>query len=302
MSSRNEVLEKIALDKAKTYVERPDTVAVAITGSIGRGMMWEGSDVDLWVYRKGKRAFEDGWDLTHGIYWEADIESAELLDIQIDNYTWLRPHALYGDEIGLMEALWGCRVYYDSTGKLSAIKQAIDSRVANKRWMHHRAELFISYGRGCLAGLQSADALTAILAARVVATDYGITAYWMRRGKLLTSAVRVPERLASEPELQRLYTEVFGLTGRIGAEGFLENLKRLPIQIQDAVEGDVEECKPALKLGYYDGVIRHLRQGMAFWFKPNEVMPVLGLWDDLEIQKGEVLEKVGVILDLCEAL
>ncbi len=300
MSSPIELLEKIALDKAKIYAAHPDTVAVAITGSIGRGMTWAGSDVDLWVYRNGERAFEDGWE--QGIYWEADIESARLLDIQIDDHTWLRPHTLDGDEISLLEALWGCRVYYDPTGKLTAIKQAIDSRVANKRWMHHRAELFISYGRGCLAGLQYADALTAILLARVVATDYGITAYWMRRGKLLTSVVRVPERLADEPELQRLYCEVFGLTGKPGADEFLENLKRLPIQIQDAVEGDVEECKPALALGYHDGVIRHLRQGMASWFKPKDVLPVLALGDDLEAQKGELLEKVGVILDLCEAL
>ncbi|GIK66611.1 MAG: hypothetical protein BroJett018_44050 [Chloroflexota bacterium] len=300
MSNPIEVLEKIAINKAQSYAERPDTVAVAITGSIGRGMTWEGSDVDLWVYRNGERAFEDGWE--QGIYWEADIESATLLDIQMDDHTWLRPHTLEGDEISLLEALWGCRVYYDPTGKLTSLKKVIDSRVAHKRWMRHRAELFISYGRGCLAGLQYADALTAILMARVVATDYGITAYWMRRGKLLTSALRVPERLADEPELQRLYCEVFGLKGKVGADEFLENLKHLPMQIQDAIEGDVEECKPAMALGYHDGVIRHLRQIMAADFQPEEILPILALGDDLETQKGELLEKVGVILDLCEAL
>ncbi len=300
MSHPIELLEKIALDKAKSYAERPNMVAVAITGSIGRGMTWEGSDVDLWVYCDGDRAFEDGWE--QGVYWEADIESATLLDIQIDDHTWLRPHPLNGDEVSLLEALWGCRIYYDPAGKLTAIKQAIDSRVANKRWMHHRAELFISYGRGCLAGLQYADAITAILLARVVATDYGITAYWMRRGKLLTSVLRVPERLADEPELQRLYCEVFGLGGKAGADEFSATLKRLPIQIQDAIEADVEECKPAMELGYYDGVIRHLRQIIASDFLPTEVLLVLAIRDDLETQKGEILEKVGIILDLCEAL
>jgi hypothetical protein len=295
-----ELLEQIALDKAKFYSQLPDTVAVAITGSIGRGLTWAGSDVDLWVYRDGERAFEDGW--LHGVYWEADLESATLLDIQINEMTWLRPHPLNGDEISLLEALWGCRVFYDPTGKLAAIKQAIDSRVADKHWLQRRAELFITYGRGCLAGLQHADALNAILLARVIATDYGITAYWMRRGKLLTSVLRVPERLADEPELQRLYCEVFGLTGEAGADEFLENLKHLPIQIQDAIEGDVEECKPAIPLGYPDGVIRHLRQGAASWFNRLEVRPILALQDDLEAQKAEVLEKVGVILNLCEAL
>lgn len=300
MSNPIEMLEKIAVSKAQSYAERPDSVAVAITGSIGRGMTWEGSDVDLWVYHNGERAFEDGWE--QGIYWEADIESATLLDIQIDDHTWLRPHALAGDEISLLEALWGCRVYYDPTGKLTSLKKAIDSRVANKRWMRHRAELFINYGRGCLAGLHYADAITAILMARVVATDYGITAYWMRRGKLLTSALRVPERLADEPELQRLYCEIFGLKGKAGADEFLENLKRLPIHIQDAIEADVEECKPAMALGYHDGVIRHLRQIMATDFQPEEILSILALGDDLEVQTRELLEKVGVILDLCEAL
>lgn len=300
MSHPIELLEKIALDKAKSYAELPNTVAVAITGSIGRGMTWEGSDVDLWVYRNGDPDFEDGWK--QGIYWEADIESATFLDIQIDDHTWLRPHPLNGNEVSLLEALWGCRIYYDPTGKLTAIKQAIDSLVANKRWMHHRAELFISYGRGCLAGLQYADAITAILLARVIATDYGITAYWMRRGKLLTSVLRVPERLADEPELQRLYCEVFGLGGKAGADEFSANLKRLPIQIQDAIEADIEECKPAMTLGYHDGVIRHLRQIMASDFPPDEILPILALESDLEAQKGDLLEKVGVILDLCEAL
>lgn len=57
---------------------------------------------------------------------------------------------------------------------------------------------------------------------------------------------------------------------------------------------------PVLNRGYFDGGVRYLRQGMARWFKPEEVKPVLALEPDLGAQKERVLAEAGELLHRCE--
>ncbi len=290
-------LESLALQRAQDYIGRPGTVAVAITGSIARNTIWEGSDIDLWVFHEGPEAFEDG--LIEGIYWEADIRPAAWLEAP-EPERWLAPPSLHGRADGIFEALWGCRVLFDPTGRLAALQQAIDGHVADPEWLCRRAEGFLAYGRGCLDALVHAEPLHAIVLARYVATEYGITAYWMGQGRLLTSGCRVPERLERAPRLQALYREVFGLTGRAGAEEILAALRTLPAPIQEYVRSDVElEVLPIWQLGCYDGGVRYLRQGMPQWFPPEAVQPVRALEADLKAQKERVLAQAHEILALC---
>ncbi len=291
-------LEALAQQKAREYAERPATVAVAVTGSVARGMTWAGSDVDLWVFVEGQAPFEDG--VIDGIYWEADQVPAAWLDAWQDQEAWLQPPGLGERADRILEALWGCRVAYDPTGRLALLKQAVDARVADAAWLRRRAELFLAYGRGCLDALQYAPPLQAIVAARAVATDYGIAAYWMRQGCLLTSVCRIPELLEGAPRLQRLYCQVFGLRGRQGAEEFLRGYRELAPEIQRQTQSDLElEVLAVFERGCYDGGVRYMRQHLPQWHRPEEVSPALALEGDLEAQKERVLAQAREILSLC---
>ncbi len=160
-------LQALAMEKAEEYAGRPGTVAVAITGSVARGTTWAGSDVDLWVFADAPTPFEDG--LVDGIYWEADIVPAAQLEVPGDPDGWLWPPELGEHADRILEVLWGCRVAYDPTGRLTLLKQAVDRRARDLLWLRRRADLFLAYGRGCLAALRYAPPLWAIIAAREVA-------------------------------------------------------------------------------------------------------------------------------------
>ncbi len=292
-------LEALALAKAQEVAARAGMVAVAITGSVARGTVWEGSDIDLWAFADGPEAFEDG--VISGVYWEVDIRPASWLDLPTGGEQWLRPPALGERADGLFEALWGCRAVYDPSGRLARLKAAIDACVADRSWLKRRAALYLAYGRGYLDALRHAGPLEAIVEAREVATDYCLAACWMRQGRLLTSACRIPEQLVTAPQLHDIYCRVFGLHGREGAEEMLQALRGLPAEVQRRVQRDLElEVLPVFARGCYDGGVRYLRQGMARWFSPEVVAPVLALDADLEAQKERVLAGVAQILRLCE--
>ena len=93
-------LWRLARHKAAAYASRSEMAAVAITSSVARRMVWEGSDIDLWGFvRTGEEDFEDG--LEEGVYWEIDIKPLSWLEVKIDEQTWLRPPALREDEVML---------------------------------------------------------------------------------------------------------------------------------------------------------------------------------------------------------
>jgi predicted nucleotidyltransferase len=292
-------LVKLAEEKVQGYIKNEKTVAVAVTGSIARNMTWEGSDIDIYVFRDGPDDFEDG--IIEGVYWEVDFKSSELLNMDITYNTWLKPLSLNKSSERLFESLWGCDIKYDPTGKLKYLKEQIESRMNDTTWLQDRINLYLSYGHGCIDALKYAEPLEAIVGARSVATDYGITSFWMAQGKLLTSVCRIPEKLSIHSRLQTLCKEIFSLTGENGAKEFLSKFRSLPEQIKQKIQSDLElEIIPVFNKGCFDGGVRHMRQGMARWFHPKEVKPILALEDNMESQKQRVLEQTKELLILCE--
>jgi len=298
-----ERLLALARRKAAEFAARPELAAVALTSSVARGMTWAGSDVDLWGFahpiagRDAEDGFEDGAE--DGIYWEIDIKPLSWLPAEIGERAWLDPPALTDDEVSPLEALWGCRVIKDVDNRLLRVKQAVDTRVDDREWLNRRAELFLTYGRGCLDGLRHADAVYAIVLAREVATRYGIAAYWMRRGLLLTSVARVPEKLAHEPQIHALYCDIFGLRGRDGYDEYVAAYQQLPAHIRKQEQRSLEiELTAASKRELYDGLVRYFRQGLPDWYGIEAVRPILALEEDPQAQKGRVLEQVTRLLGL----
>jgi hypothetical protein len=295
-----EKLRQLAWHQAQQFSRRQEIAAVAITGSVARGQTWEGSDVDLWGFsHKHEDGFEDG--IVDGVYWEIDIKPLSWLRVDIDEQTWLHPPPLTdNDRISHVEALWGCHIVLDGEGALLRLKHAVDSRVADRHWLNRRADLYLSYGRGCLDALRYASPLRAIISARDIATQYGIAAYWMRSGQLLTSMMRVPERLAHAPELHRLYSAIFGLGGQPALETLLDAYHHLPEAIRRETQQDVElEVLPAAHQGAYDGATRYLRQQLSGRFNTEAVRPALALEEDLDAQKARVLQYTTELLERC---
>ncbi|MDX1664441.1 MAG: nucleotidyltransferase domain-containing protein [Candidatus Promineifilaceae bacterium] len=294
-------LRRLAQAKAAHFAERDDLAAVAITGSVARGRLWAGSDVDLWAFSKsGEEAFHDG--VEEGIYWEIDIAPLSSLEIPIGPETGLHPPRVTDqDEISMVEALAGCQIVKDETGALYRVQQAINARVGDWRWLRRRAGRYLSYGRGFVESLHYAPPLDAIVLAREAATRYGIAAYWMGAGALLTSAMRIPEQLAHAPEIHRLYREIFSLNGEEGWEQFLQAYRMLPITIQEATLADLQrEALPTARRGYYDGALRYMRSVLGDRREAEPVQPLLVPGGNLEVRRRRVLRQVEALLELCE--
>src|SRR5690606_36457090 len=70
---------KARMQQPAADLDQRDVVcAMALTGSLARGRVWEGSDLDFWgFWDKDDDVFEDG--MTDGIYWEIDIQPLEWL-------------------------------------------------------------------------------------------------------------------------------------------------------------------------------------------------------------------------------
>lgn len=307
-----QALQALARRKASEYAAREDLVAVAITGSLARGWdqfdggVWAGSDVDLWAfaYDEDAKEFHDGVVESDAgpLYWEIDVLPLPHLQIRLDEESWLSPPGLADDAVTLVEALWGCQIVKDESGALYRLQQAINSRVADWGWLRRRAGRYLSYGRGSLEGLYYAPPLEAIVLAREVATRYALAAYWMQAGTLLTSVMRVPERIAHAPEIHRLYRELYGLRGEETWAQFLEDFGQLPAEIREAVRPDLEqEVRPVAEQGYYDGALRYLRALLPAQFGTEAVQPVLGLGSNLEVRHRRVLRQVEALLTLCGA-
>ena len=294
-------LERLARRRAAHFAGRDDLAAVAITGSVARGRIWAGSDVDLWAFsRSGEQAFHDG--VEDGIYWEIDIAPLSSLEIPIGPETGLHPPRVTDqDEISMVEALAGCEIVKDDTGALYRVQQVVNARVGDWRWLRRRAGRYRSYGRGFLEGLHYAPPIDAIVLAREAATRYGIAAYWMRAGTLLTSAMRIPEQLAHAPEIHRLYREIFSLNGEEGWEQFLQAYRALPISIQEATLADLQrEALPTARRGYHDGALRYMRSVLGDRREVEALQPLLVPGGNLETRRRRILRQTEALLELCE--
>lgn len=190
-------LWKIATAKADEYAGRADVVAVAVTGSVARGKIWHGSDVDLWAFTAQDPGEEDFFDGMAGeTYWEIDLKPVSwLTETTADE--WLIPPPLYGhDGVTPVEALWGCIVHTDRVGTLTRVAAHVAEKMADHGWLQQRATNYLNYGLGALDALAEYPARSAILTARAIADKYAVAAHWMKQGVLLSSIMRLPERLA----------------------------------------------------------------------------------------------------------
>ena len=296
-----QALEQRARKLVDRYVRDPETVAIAITGSLARGTTWQGSDVDVWVFRDGPSGFVDGVD--DGIYWEVDLRPAHMLDLPDDpDEAWLEPYPLHYRG-RMFEALWGCRIAYDPTGRLARLKEAIDSRMADPAWREERAHRFIAQGRVYLEQASLRDPVQAIVDARSIATDNGLAAWWLLRGGLMTGMLCLPEQLdaADGGSISTLYAAIFGLGGRAIADEVIAGWRRLPREVQLVFQRELElKVLIAYRMGCYDGFVRYLRQGIASLVDPNAALPVLGIEADTEAQKTRVINQAFELLDEVE--
>jgi hypothetical protein len=296
LQPRTERLLKLAHEKTREYAARPGVVAVAITGSLARGTTWAGSDVDLWGFMEGgDDAFEDG--MVDDLYWEIDLRPVSWLDVNAND--WLRPPSLDDESITALEALYGCQIVRDDTGALTRVRQLADGCMADSVWLNRRADYYLYYGLGALDALEHADSLTTIVRAREITIRYGVAVYWMRRGRLLSSGMRIAERLKNEPRIYELFHAIFGLGGQAALEQFLVDFESLPAHIWEAVRSDIEyEVMPMVRLGMYDGALVYMRQIIAE-HPLADVAPVLGLSDDVAAQKQTVLAQALELVALC---
>lgn len=298
-----ESLENLAQRKTARFAERGDIVALALTGSLARGMLWEGSDLDFWGFRLDpEEDFEDG--VEDGIYWEIDLRPLKW--INTDAEAFFTPPPLIGDDDGVttLEALWGCRVLFDKTmdGTLITAADIVNQTMADRGMLTWRAERYLHYGMGCINTLQVADPVTAILKAREATIKYGISAYWMKQGQLLSSVIRIPERLEFHPAIQARFCAIFGLTGASGFETFFKQYQQLPPEITDAFRDDMQnEIWPSAQLGIYDGALCHFRSIATEYLCP-ELHEVLALEADIDSQKSRILEHSDALLRMIEAI
>lgn len=293
------VMEKKRLE----FEGRGDLVACALTGSLARGRVWAGSDLDFWGFRtNGDEDFEDG--MVGDVYWEIDIEPLDWLR-GWDAERFLQPPEFSSEEFGVspMEALWGARVLFDREGTLTQVTALVQQLTDDQAWLRQRGENYAQYGMRSLETLNSKPAEQAILDARRIAIVYGVSAYWMRRFELLSSVIRMPERLNSHPEIQNLLRGIYGLHGQQGWDDFYAAYQTLPAAIREEADPDmIREILPAVRLGMAEGGMCHFRFIAEGWLPLDAVRPVMGFEADIEAQKERVLDATDHLLTWVAAM
>ncbi len=298
-----EILEHLAAQQAAAFAKRGDLSACALTGSLARGMTWHGSDLDFWgFWTHTEEDFEDG--TLEGVYWEIDIKPlAWLHGWTAERFLQPPPFSAEEDGVTPLEALWGARVLFDHERTLSQVVAQVQHLMSDKAWLRQRAVNYLRYGQQCLAALSAEPPTDAILAARRIAIMYGVSAYWMKRGALLSSVIRIPERLADSPQSHALLRQIFSLDGQTSWEGFLTAYQGLPETARDAFDDDLRyDVVPAAQRGMVEGALCHFRLLAADWQPISEIAPVMGFMPDLAAHKARILSQTKALLELIEAL
>ncbi len=291
-------LQALMAHKHAEFASRSELSACALTGSVARGRVWDGSDLDFWAFwEQDDDEFEDG--MVDGVYWEVDIQPLDWLrNWTVDRS--IEPPPFNEDEFGVtpLEALWGARVLFDREGTLTRVVGQVARLMNDPGWLRRRAENYLRYGLECLAALPTHDPARAILDARRIAIVYGINAYWMLRGQLLSSVIRIPERLSDAPDVQHLLRSVFNLGGVAGWEQFYSAYQTLPPDIREEADPDMDrEILPAVKLGMADGGLCHFRFIADGWLPLETVWGVMGFEADMNAQQRRVLREARELLE-----
>ena len=294
-------LHALANRKHAQFATRPDLVACALTGSLARGRGWAGSDLDFSGFHAGPEdEFEDG--VEDGIYWELDVRPLAWLDgLTADGL--IQPPAFSAEVFGdtSLEVLWGAQVLFDRHGALTDAVETALRLSSDRAWLRERAANTLRYARFCLDQRQAAPPRRAILDARRIAVAYGVTSYWMQRGELMSSAIRIPERLRDHPDIQRLFQGIFNLGGQSAWDSFFAAYQAMPPGIRREADPDVfREILPAVELGMADGGLCHFRFLAEGWLPLDQIEPLMGFEPDEESQKMRVLGQAYELLDRIE--
>lgn len=298
-----ERLQDLAHRKSAEFAARSDLIACALTGSLPRGRVWAGSDLDFYgFWHDSEDDFEDG--VTDGIYWEINLEPLTWL-ASIDAVGLLQPPPFSNEEFGdsPLEILWGAQVLFDQDGALKQAVTEVKRLTDDRAWLRQRAQNYLHYGQRCLADLVTADPIRAILDARRIAIVYGVNPYWMQRGELLSSAIRIPERLADHPSIQTLFRGIFNLEGPAGWERFWVDYLAMPAEIREEGDPDVfREIQPAVQLGMADGGLCHFRFMAEGWLPLEVIDSLMGFESDRVAQKARVLDQTAALLEQISAI
>lgn len=291
-----ERLEVLARKKHAEFAARPELVACALTGSLPRGRVWPGSDLDFHGYwAQAEDEFEDG--VEDGIYWEINIDPLDALTVEAVELVQAPPFSneQFGDTI--LEVLWGARVLFDRDGRLEAAVAEVKRLSEDRAWLRERAANYLRHGLECLDALADADPQQAILDARRMSIVYGVNAYWNARGELFSSAIRIPERLGEHPEIQSLFRAIWNLGGQRGWDTFYATYQTMPAEIREEADPDVlREILPAVQLGMADGGLCHFRFIAEGWLPLDTVAPLMGFEADMAAQKARVLDQARTLL------
>lgn len=289
-------LEALARQKHAEFAARPELAACALTGSLPRGRVWAGSDLDFHGYwAQDEDEFEDG--VEDGIYWEIDIDPLDALTVDADELVQVPPFSSnqFGDTI--LEVLWGARVLFDRDGRLKQVVAEVQRLSDDRAWLRDRAANYLRYGLECLDALADADPQQAILDARRISIVYGVNAYWNQRRELFSSAIRIPERLGDHPEIQSLFRAIWNLDGQRGWDAFYTTYQTMPAAIREEADPDVlREILPAVQLGMADGGLCHFRFIAEGWLPLDVVAPLMGFEADRAAQKARVLDQTHAML------
>ena len=321
-------LTRLAEKQAGIAAEQEGVLGVVISGSIARGDVWEGSDVDLHVlWESGEKRSAIG-----GFVEGALINVHDVYAGYMDYITGTMKGFCRND---VADQLYGCRIFYDPRGMWSRYKSIIDSRRFDPEIIAGKVEFRMEQARKELSRAEKAHELedwaSVLFYAQQAAMEaaFGAT---VKCGSLIKSANRFPENLkilAEQNGLEKLYEffrQIHRLTGNIetvervvvACESvpriFAQELERMGISedrarevVEDYLIDEMIRCKEipdsairaslrswnAVKYGYYDGQVIWMRTNR------NMVIPWWSSWfrvacgvDDIDMNSPTIWEHI----------
>jgi hypothetical protein len=267
----------------------PEVRAVLLGGSGGRGDLWAGSDLDLYVVGASAEA---AW------LWRPDL-GARFADVHLLPQAELDrlmadPGALAAS--GAVDETAGGRALHDPYGILARWLAFVEARLGEPETRRERGAVRLRAAREALAAAaREGDPLESALLAR----DSARLAAWADvagRGGLVTSARRFADRFLGgcAPEVGRRFARAWGLgggrpavdasvaalreamrfcvdgaTGGIGPR-WLSDARALPPEDREALlrrHPLPELLEPALTAGHHDGVLMWMRGWYRIQFR-----------------------------------
>ncbi len=325
-------------ESARAWLEavrrHPVVQGVLLAGGCGRGDLWPGSDVDLWVVSDQERCPDLGRP-------EVGERFADVHHVSIAALGRLiaEPDAFAASP--LVDETAGGVPLHDPDGLLRRWLDAVSGRLADPGVWAARARARLTAARDALDGAQAdPDPLERALLARDAAR-LGAWAYTAGRGGLVTSARRFADRFLANcvPDIGRAFVQAWNLGGgraevdaaitslRLALASALEMASRHPHREDEPswVKGWRDSAPPeraaflarhplplllapTMARGYYSGALMWMRGYYRLGFKgllaalPPDERPVAALWrfhgltGDEQASCRRLLDLVGATL------